>query len=346
MVASSLLWTQPEWTASAVEWIREAVRLAGEQITGPIEQPHIRPWATVMTVPTRGGQCYFKASIPLLAFEPALTLVLAQSSPGCTPEVVAADTARGWMITRDAGIPLRGLLKSPEDLHLLDRVLPMLADLQMQWANREGELAGLGVPDHRVQYLPGRFERLLEERELLTANEKFSLNLEQVKRLRVLSPRFAQMCADLLDSGIPQSIHYDDMHGGNVFLRQSGLEPARVTFSDWGDSSIGHPFASLLIFLRAVADLMNLPEDSTEKPEKLPPMLARLRDIYLEPWQRYQPGIRLVEIFNLAWRVGMVARALSWHENILALDEPYRADLRYTVPAWLGEFLLAMEGVN
>jgi hypothetical protein len=75
----------------------------------------------------------------------------------------------------------------------------------------------------------------------------------------------------------------------------------------------------------------------------MPPALNHLRDVYLTPWQRYASLERLIDIFNLAWRVGMVSRALSWRAFVSSLDRSQRADFTYIVPAWLGEFLLAMK---
>ena len=336
-----LLWNQPEWIAGAKAWIEQAVRAAGKRVSGPIQQLRERPWASVMTVPTSGGLYYFKANYPYSQFEARLTQELAATAPHCMPELLAVDASRGWMMTRDAGTPLRERITAPEDLRVLDSFLPMLAELQMAWLNRDPELLAMGVPDNRVQTLPEAFALLADDRETLMIGVADWLNNEQWARVRSLVPYYADLCARLLASPIPQSIHYDDMQGSNVFLRGAGAA-ARVTFSDWGDSCVGHPFSSLLIFLRAMSDLIGLPDEATQTPEGLPPALARLRDAYLEPWQRFDTHTNLVETFNLAWRVGMVSRAISWQKSIAALPAAYRAEYRYTVPAWLSEFLLAV----
>lgn len=338
-----MLWTQPEWTAGAHAWIARSLEKMGLKASGPIEQPHVRPWSTVMHVPTSGGVYFFKAAVPELAGEVRLTLALAERTPGCMPEVAAADAERGWMLTRDAGTPLRELLKTPEDLRLLDPVLPLLVEVQMAWLGRQDELIALGAADSRVETLPDRFARLAEDRAALMVGEADGLSEAQHRQIAAAVPRYAELCARLLSFRIPQSIHYDDMHSGNIFLRVEDEAAPRITFNDWGDSCASHPFCSLLIFLRAMSDLMGLPEDATEKPENMPPMLARLRDAYLEPWQILDTRANLVETFNLAWRVGMVARALSWQGAIQMMPERCRADYRYTVPAWLGEFLLALD---
>jgi len=68
---------------------------------------------------------------------------------------------------------------------------------------------------------------------------------------------------------------------------------------DWGDSSISHPFASLVVTFRFL-----------EETNKLPPgdrWFDRLRDAYLEPW-----GRGVAATFALALRVGIFAHAIAW----------------------------------
>ena len=336
------IWTRPEWLASAHAWIEQAVRGAGSRVSGPIEQPHIRPWSTVLRVPTMDGICYFKAAPPP-NFEPGLTLALAKRDPDCMPEVIGVDLEQGWMLTRDAGTPLRGSIHSVEDLHLLDPILPRLAEVQQHWLGQDQALLALGVFDRRVQVLPGMFEELAAQREWLLVGEEQGLSEVEYARLLDSVPGYREMCARLLAYPIGNSIHYDDMHTNNVFLRTNESGMTRLTFSDWGDSAVGHPFCSLLIFIRQLGDAIGLPDAATDTPEGLPPVLQRVRDVYLETWQAYAPRHDLIEMFNLAWRVGMVSRALSWQAYIAAWEPEFRPQYAYYVPAWLSEFLLTLE---
>ena len=341
MENQTLLWTQPEWLAAAHAWIEHAILQSGSRLVGAIEQPHVRPWSTVLRIPTNDGTYFFKAA-PVPAFEPALTLALARRNPDVLPEVIAADSERGWMLTRDAGTPLRSLIKSPDDLHLLDPILPRLAEIQQQWLGKEAELLALGVFDRRVEGLPDLFDSLAADRECLLVGQEQGLSEEQYARLLAAVPRYRELCVRIMDFPIANSIHYDDMHTSNVFLRMNEFGMERLTFSDWGDSAVGHPFCSLLIFLRQLGDGIGLPDEATDTPEGLPPVLKRVRDVYLEAWQAYARQADLVEAFNLAWRVGMVSRALSWRDSIAAMDAATRPEYAYFVPAWLGEFLLTM----
>ena len=99
----------------------------------------------------------------------------------------------------------------------------------------------------------------------------------------------------------------------------------------------------MMLCLRSVGWRSGFPDEATEAPDRMPPELIHLRDIYLQPWQRYESPERLIDVFNMAWRVGMVSRAQTWREYVSSLPEEDRTDLTYFVPAWLQEFLLAMK---
>lgn len=74
------------------------------------------------------------------------------------------------------------------------------------------------------------------------------------------------------------------------------------------------------------------------------PALTRLRDLYLEPWQRYASPADLVTAFDLASRVGTVNWALTWYQVVSKLAESYRSEHAGAVPGWLQEFLAAVGG--
>ena len=82
----TLPWSQPGWREQADAWIHSQLEQHGMSIAGMIEQPHVRPWSTVLRVPVEAGVLYFKATAPMLMHEPGLTQALAHwrpDSPGC-----------------------------------------------------------------------------------------------------------------------------------------------------------------------------------------------------------------------------------------------------------------------
>jgi hypothetical protein len=102
-------------------------------------------------------------------------------------------------------------------------------------------------------------------------------------------------------------------------------------FFDWGDASVAHPFAVLLIAMRIAAERYDLkPGDAG---------LARLRDAYLEPWTAYGTRAELAAQVEPAVQVAKVSRALSWQRSLVGADAESMARYGDAVPGWLEELL-------
>jgi hypothetical protein len=82
---------------------------------------------------------------------------------------------------------------------------------------------------------------------------------------------------------------------------------------DWGDASISHPFASLVVTFHFL--------EQFNKPAPSDPWFTRLRDAYLEPW-----GRGLAAVFALAFRVGTIAHTFAWVRQREALPADARPD--------------------
>ena len=265
--------------------------------TGDVETAHERPWSTVLRVPLAKGVAWFKACSTVQAFEPRLTAELFARWPDLVPEVVAYDEERAWLLLADGGTRIADLGNPPE---LWAEVLPRYAELQRgEGANSVDHLSH-GVPDLRVPSMPARYEELL--------GEDLPLEEAEIDRLRGFQSRFEAECAELATAGVADTIQHDDLHMNNVFERDG-----RLRVLDWGDTSVSHPFMSLLATFRFLEDRNGLaPED---------PWFTRLRDAYLEPW-----GGELADTFALAAHVGAFAHAIAELRQRAALDERERQD--------------------
>jgi hypothetical protein len=317
MAEPQLLWVQPDWLADAHAWIRDHV-----EPTGDLQQGHVRVWSTVIRVPTRDGDVYFKAVSGVHAFEPALTAELERARAGRVPELVAVDLDRRWMLMRDAGTRLRELVSSVDDLHHWEALLPSYADLQIAVAAEAGRLLELGVPDERLEGLAARLLQLLEDHDSLLIGHPEGLTPAEHQRLREAVPDVARMCSELAAYGIPETIQHDDLHDGNVFVRDG-----QYVFFDWGDACVSHPFHSLTVILRAVAWRLRLEPGGRE--------LVRLRDAYLEPFG----GGDLADAADLAYHTGTIARAHAWYRFVSAREPELRGDDAEGVPYGLKRFL-------
>jgi hypothetical protein len=329
---SQLAWTQPDWIRQASAWIHAGLEQHGITVLGPIEQPHVRPWSTVLRAATSAGNIYFKATASMLMHETAITQALSRWQPVCSPTLLAADLQRGWMLMADGGKRLREILNVDRDIQHWEKLLPIYAEVQIELVSRLRILLELGMPDRRLATLPEQYARLLDDRRALRINRPGGLTQGEYQRLRDYQSPFSGLCEQLLGYRIPESIHHGDFHDGNVFLNNG-----RYVFFDWGDSCIAHPFFSLRTVFVSVENTLQLTEDA--------PDFARLRDAYLEPWTRYESREHLLAACKLAQRLSPVCSALGWYRVISSLDESLGHDYAGAIPGLFQEFL-SMEVKN
>ena len=325
MSNSALLWHQPDWQSEAQTWIRSMLDENNLQLTGEINQPHIRPWSTVMTVPTGDGLLYFKASTSVFAHETALTDYLARFRPEIFPDLLAVDLKRHWMLMRDAGTPLRQFIRAEKSVTRWKDVLPLYVDLQKEMTERTTHLLTLGVMDRRLAKLPEMFENLIADEPAMLLDREESLTSEEYSRLKKSVPDFVRMCEKLASYKIPQTIHHDDFHDANIFVRDG-----KIIFTDWGESAVTHPFFTLVVMMRGIDNSMGV---------DFSPESEQVRDMYLGYWTSYASMQELRSIVKLAQSIGYVNRALTGKLTLDNMPEELKPQYAIAVPSYLKDFI-------
>jgi hypothetical protein len=249
-----------------------------------------------MRVPIRNGAAWFKVCGPVQAFETTLTAELFSRWPGLVPEVLGWNSDRSWLLLADAGTPIGASGNPPETWRTL---LPAYAELQRREADHTPTHLINGVPDLRVVVLPERYQELL--------SEELPLKAAEVVRLREFAPHFSDLCAELGEAGLPDTIQHDDLHMNNVFRDGQGLR-----ILDWGDACISHPFVSLVATFRFLEERNRLGRHD--------PWFETLRDAYLESWG----GVGYADLFSLAHQVGVFAYAIAALRQREALSDTER----------------------
>ena len=210
--------------------------------------------------------------------------------------VLGHDPDRAWLLTADAGDEVG---KHGNDPEIWLRALPQYAELQRGEVGHVAEHLAHGVPDMRASTLPAPLRAAADRRSATRARRGATAAPLRGHASPTLSD-------ELLAADPVVSVQHDDLHLRSLFVDGDAL---RVL--DWGDTSIAHPFGSLVVtfrFLEAVNGLA--PAD---------PWFERLRDAYLEPW-----GTGRVETFELATRVGMVAQMIGWQRHRAVMPDEYR----------------------
>jgi hypothetical protein len=310
-------WYMPGWLEAAEGWAAAALRRAGTPPTGPAEQ--LRSWqrSAILRLPTAAGPAYFKAVPPMFGHEPALTGALAAALPGRIAQPVAADPARGWLLMRELpGPTLDTLVDAIEPWEV---ALAAFAEVQIASARRVAELRAAGVPARPLAALSAGLDALLAELAAAAPESPDGLTAADRERLRGLGPRLRAAAAELAAFGLPEAVEHGDFWPGQVVATPDG-----PGFLDWSDSSIAHPFFSLLLFLVELDDFF----------PRLPGARQRLRDAYLAPWAAAFPGRDLARAFELAQPLAAIHHAAAYHTVVLPNME-VRWEMELMLPFFL-----------
>ena len=311
-------WGDPDWRDRALAWAHEQIAAHGATVLGR-DEPRLRPWSITLRLRTSQGPVWFKANPPGSRFEPALTSTLSQWVPEQVLTPLAIDAEEGWSLLPDGGTVLREALDAQADLGVWEELLRQYAVLQRAVAPHVPELLRVGVPDLRASELPGRFDQLATAAPTRAqVGAAGGISAEQYAMLAAARPRLIDWCAQLAASPVPATLDHSDLHEGQVFMADNG----RFVFFDWGDAAIGHPFTSLLVVFRVVAD-------------RFGPDLDRLRDAYLEPWTAESPVAELRAAVDVAVRLGGIARALSWWRVFPQATHVLDAEHGQSIAQWL-----------
>lgn len=296
---SNVPWMHPGWHAHALDWLDEELAAQGRARTG--EPEVLKHWqiSVLWRVPTRAGPVYFKAVPDFFGREVQVTPVLARELTGAAPPVLAADTARGFLLLDDAGT-------EPGDVPELATLLRHVAQVQRQ---ARPLLPGLGLRDRGPAYVLRWLDHLLTD-ETLRTGQADGFTGEESARLRAHRPALVGALERLASSPLPATLGHGDLHGGNVVTRDG-----RYTLLDWSDACVTHPFldADPDYFLGYQA--MDGPTDTQRH------TLTAARDAYLHAWADVAAPETLRALHGDAMLASELYRALGYVDGIQAAVE-------------------------
>jgi hypothetical protein len=313
------VWASPQWRSAATAWLDEQLSNHGVRRTSAVTQPHLQPWATILTAATTQGAVWLKATGPANAFEVPLYALLHRAIPGRVLAPIAVDAGRGWILLPDGGPSLGDRLDGVNLPAALAVILRCYAELQRDFAPESDAALTLGVADMRAQVMPTRFDEALETVGRSVADGGGARDGETLREVAALRELYGSWCERLAAAPGLASLDHNDLHPWNMLV-PSLDRPDEVRLYDWGDAVIAHPFACMLVPLGWAQNRLATALDAPE--------LLLIRDAYLEPFRDLAPHAELVVTLELACRVGKVARALTWARAV-AQSDPDQLDDHY-----------------
>jgi hypothetical protein len=325
---TNLVWTEPHWLNQMTDWIKQETTRQNIQITGDIEQPHVRLWATVLRVPTDGGLLFAKAGAPLFDHEAAVVSLLAKWRVDDVPPILAIHLKKNWLLMGDGGTRLREYLAETQAISDWERVLTRYAELQINVSGHLAEFLAMKVPYRGLEKLPAFYTHLIHQKEFMLIDQPNGITTAHWEQLVDLQASVEEKCRQLAHLPIPNSIHHGDLHDGNIFANSD-----TVQFFDWGDSSISHPFFSLRTAFVSMENTLGIPEND--------PIFDDIAKVYLKPWATIATPADCWQAYQLAKQLWAISSAWIWYNLIANTPDPHRQEYLFALPSLMLELLEA-----
>jgi len=216
------------------------------------------PWSYVARFATSDGTIYLKQTPELLALEAPITQILYNQFNAAVPTIIAYNPELHCFLMKDAGQPLRAVLKQQFDERLLSKAIEKFTSIQLTVVDHIEVFLELGVPDWRLNKLPDLFKQLLNQKKFLMAD---GLSETELVELESLLPTLTNYCKKLSNYAIKETLVQCDFHDNNILIAESSQA---ITFIDLGEIVISHPFFSLVGCLRQAKRHHGLTEQDVE----------------------------------------------------------------------------------
>ena len=268
-------WAKTGWLDCASRWIETELLDLNYQQLAPVEC--IKTWgiSCILRVRTNHGNLYLKeaSTLPLFCNEPVVTQELKKLFPEYIPTVLSINSERHWMLLADFGEPIgrNSPVKIKKDVYRL------LAQIQIKSVEHIDNLLNVGCLDRRLGKLATQVDDLFNDEIVLSLLKEAEIN-----QLNSLAPYLKNLCSQLAEYKIPQTLVHGDLHLGNV-----ALDKDNYLLFDWTDSCIAHPFFDMFLFY------------FRRSYNPLAPIKS-IRDEYLNQWTVYESKSRILEAWKLA----------------------------------------------
>lgn len=265
------------------------------------------PWSYVVRFATSDGYIYLKHTPELIALEADIIQILHDQFHVSVPEVIAHNAELNCFLMKDAGRPLRGILKQEFDAGLFCKAIDKFTSMQLTVADHVNVFLDIGVPDWRLDKLPELYMELLSQKEILIAD---GLSENEIGKLEELLPKVSQLCNKMSSYAIKPSIVQPDFNDNNILVADKSRD---ITFIDLGEIAISHPFFSLVNCFLQVKKHHGLTEEDDA--------YQQLIGACLKNFLIYDSEKNLLDAFAMARTLFFIYGALGNYRLMTACDK-------------------------
>ncbi|MDP3533604.1 MAG: phosphotransferase [Alphaproteobacteria bacterium] len=277
-----------------LQWAEDYLNINGYKVLNKPQIIRDMPWSCVTKFDTSKGGIFLKSMAKDFSIEPKILLFLSRHITQKVPKIIASNVDLSCFLMKDCGVPLRTILKKSFNAELYCKALEIYADIQIKTIPYVDKLLMTGVNDWRLKKLSQLYNDFIKQRDMLIVD---GLMPSEIDVLEHLIPKLQILCERLASYTIPETIEHGDFHDNNILIQGD-----RITINDWGDTSIAHPFFSIVSVL-----------DSAKRNHQLNDKVClKLQKMYLAQWKDYGTEDNLQEAFVLAQIIKHFTFALSF----------------------------------
>ncbi len=201
-------------------------------------------------------------------------------------------------------------------------ICQLFAQIQIQSVKHCDRLLAVGCLDRRLDILKSQIEPLIHDEDILS-----ELSSTEIERLNMLLPTLKNLCTQLTNYKIPQTLVHGDLHLNNIALHEGNY-----IFFDWTDGCIAHPFFDLFLLSR----------ENNQKSLRmwLENLLIRQSrehewDQYLSQWSHYETKERLLDAWEIARPLAALHHAITYQNMRHILEVRNKQEVISAVPYFL-----------
>lgn len=291
-----------------IQWSRNYLLSHGYTLKNSLpENVKNTPWSYVVRFITTDGYIYLKQTPEQLSLEAGIIQILYDQFHAAVPTIIVCNTDLKCFLMKDAGRPLREVLKQKFDARLLSEAINQFTLLQLAVADYVDIFLNMSVPDWQLNKLSDLYMQMLGRKSLLTAD---GLLEQEIGELKSLLPTVSTLCDSLSYYSIKPSIVQPDFHDNNILIAEFSQ---KITFIDLGEIAISHPFFSLIGCLQQTKKHHALTEEDDR--------YRQLVRACLKNFKAFEPEKRLLEAFEIASILQLLYGALCGYRLMMACDK-------------------------